>query len=338
MTQASLSPSSAAAPGLRFAAGPLDIRIDVAPGSTADLLASTLSLYDVEWTLTPMRPVDVSVGVVDDEGSAAARGDYMACAQMLVDTAPDGLWATTSRGATMRGRFAEASEMWHLVVPPRVADEGWWPEIEDLVSLIVTTGWRRAGWVPLHAAGLTKDGRGVIACASSRGGKTTFTLAMAKRGWRVVGDDKLLLRTLDGQPVIAGIKHVLNVDPAVRGWFPEVGDLNDRPLYSEWSPKRRVPLGDIFPGAATGSMSPTHLVELSRGAFVGGLRVHRLSSAESISVLLHQTVIPNDPLTARQITGAVAGLALRMDALRVEVPDSVYDDPDALAVVEQALS
>jgi hypothetical protein len=257
---------------------------------------------------------------------------------MLVDDAPDGLWATTSRGAALRGEFAADSETWQLTVPQRVVDEAWWPEIEDLVSLIVTTGWRRGGWVPLHAAGLTRNGRGVLACAASRGGKTTFTLAMARRGWAVVGDDKLLLGKIDGATVVAAVKHMLNVDPAARDWFPEVGDLSGLPLYSEWSPKRRVALDRVFPGVGAACMTPTHMVELLRQPGTSGVRVHPMEKMDAISVLLHQTVVPNEPRTARLITSAVAGLGQQVSGLRIELPDGIYADADALALVDDALT
>ena len=103
---------------------------------------------------------------------------------------------------------------------------------------MLTTGWRRAGWVPLHAAGLVapssgtsddRDRHGVIVCAMGGGGKTTFTVAMVRRGWRSLGDDKLLLRSTDFGSVtealiVASIKQILNVDPAAAALFPELAD------------------------------------------------------------------------------------------------------------------
>ncbi len=77
-------------------------------------------------------------------------------------------------------------------------------EIEDLLSLVLTTGWRRAGWVPLHGGGLVRDGRGLLCVATSGGGKTTFTVSLIRRGWRALGDDKVLLATAAGAPRVVG--------------------------------------------------------------------------------------------------------------------------------------
>ena len=322
---------------MRFSAGPLDIDVHARPGPTLDLLESTLSLYDVAWTLTPVKSVDLEVDVVPLPVAGAARGGYMECAQMLVDALPDGLRATTTRGALLVGRFSEHGETWHMTVPARIPDGGWWPEIEDLVSLIVTTGWRRAGWIPLHGAGVTRAGIGVLVCAASRGGKTTFSLAMARRGWHIVGDDKLLLGVVDGQPTVAAVKHMLNVDPALRDWFPELGDISELPIYSEWSPKRRVPLASIFPDAPADLMNVSHVISLVRRDDVRDIEIEAMDMAETLSALLHQTVIPNEPHTARAITASLVGIGQSARGLRVTVPDGIYADAAALQPVEAGL-
>ena len=226
-----------------------------------------------------------------------------------------------------------------MVVPERIVAEGWWPEIEDLVSLVVTTGWRRAGWTPLHAAGLVRGATGVVVCATSRGGKTTFSMAMARRGWRLVGDDKLLLGRVGGRTVVGAVKHMLNVDPAATSWFPELGDLSHLPIYSEWSPKRRLSLGSVFPDAPERSMTPTHLISLVRQPDAGErIRVTPMTRADAIATLLRQTVIPMERTVARQVTSAVVGLAQSLEAIRVEVPDAVYADPDAVAPLDAILA
>jgi hypothetical protein len=339
LIQASPSPSSSlrVATSL-FGAGPLQIELVGPHGPTRQLLESTLSLYDVPWTLADTKYVrlEFKVGTATPS-SGAARGDYLECAQMLVDHMEDGVRATTLRGAHMRGTFAAAGEVWQLAVPQLIDDEGWWPELEDLVSLVVTTGWRRAGWVPLHAAGLTDGRSGVVVCAGSRGGKTTFTLAMARRGWRVVGDDKLLLRRSGAGIEIAAVKHMLNVDPAAAEWFPEVGDLSGLPLYSEWSPKRRVGLATLFAGAPALAMAPTHVVALERTSGIARVHIEPMTMAETLSTLLHQTVIPTDPKLARQITSALVDVAQRSSGLRVALPDDIYAHLPALEEIEAAL-
>ena len=167
------------------------------------VVASSLAVYDgVSWSLSAVKPVDLNCLVVAGTSGPQARGDYLIAAQMRVDLTPDGMRATTNHGAQMDGHFDHAGERWDMRVPSSMVDLGLWPEIEDLLSLVLTTGWRRAQWVPLHAAGLTDGRRGVLVCATSGGGKTTFMMAMVRAGWRSLGDDKLLLQTAGSE--IAG--------------------------------------------------------------------------------------------------------------------------------------
>ena len=184
---------------------------------------------------------------------------------------------------------------------------------------------------------MTRDDATVLVCAGSRGGKTTFSMAMVNRGWRLIGDDKLLLGAPHGTWIVAGIKHVMNVDPVASAWFSELGDLTVLPEYSAWSPKRRVSLASVWPAAAALQGEPTHLVQLIRTEGRGEVKVSPLSIADRISVLLHQTVIPLDPAIARHITSTLAVRAERLLGVRVEVPDDVYAQPHALDAVEEAL-
>jgi hypothetical protein len=257
---------------------------------------------------------------------------------MFVDKTDHGMYATTEGGAVMEGSFANDSENWHMRVPPSLmADQRWW-EIEDLLSLLLTTGWRRAGWVPLHAAALTNGARGILVCAGSGGGKTTFMMAMARAGWGALGDDKLLLRTDGPQPLVVGIKHMLNVDPRVDAWFPEIGDLRGLPEYSAATPKRRVALGALWPDSPAFSMHPTTIVSLERQPGPGTMTVDRMDPAATIGTLLRQTVIPRDPEDARWITRELAACARGAQGIRLIVGDDAYADRSAIATFARELS
>lgn len=340
MIRASRSPSSRAATPSSFSVGPLEVRVTAPSGPLNDLIRATLELYDVPWSLTARRHVQLDAGMLAHDGARPAAGDYLVCAQMLVDCLPGGaLRATTTDGATLVEERRPDGEDWRLEVPQSIQASGRWVQVEDLLSLVATTGWRRAGWVPLHAAGLVRDQRGLIVCAGSGGGKTTFTVAMLRRGWGTTGDDKLLLGIHGGAPVLAGIKHVLNLDPKVAAWFPEVGDIAAEPLYSAWSPKRRVPLARFWPDAPAVSMAATHALVLQRSpSGPAGVTVRRLGPGEVIAALLRQTVIPSHPSDARPIVRAITRLAQRVTGLAVQIGDDVYADPEAMRRVERALA
>jgi hypothetical protein len=318
-------------------AGPLRVIFDAPAGPLLELIEATFALYDgVPWTHSPMRNVELSC---TDGGAPAegAQGSYLECARMLVDGTDHGLRATTASGGVISATFGAGGERWSMRVSDEIMSRALWWEVEDMLSLVLTTGWRRAGWVPLHAGGLTDGRRGLLVCASGGGGKTTFTLAMARRGWHALGDDKLLV-AMDGQPQrVAAVKHMLNVDPVVQRWFPEVGDLSALPEYSAWTVKRRVSLRAFWPSAPATEMSATHLIAIERRPDARGISVSAMAPADAISTLLHQSVVPRDPRIAGPIARTLATLAQRVKAVRVTMGDDAYVDPSALTAVEDAV-
>jgi len=50
------------------------------------------------------------------------------------------------------------------------------------------------GWMTLHASGLEKNGCGLLVIAPSGGGKSTLALALLRAGFKLVGEDRVLLR------------------------------------------------------------------------------------------------------------------------------------------------
>ncbi len=211
-------------------------------------------------------------------------------------------------------------------------------DIEDLVGLALTTAWRGLGLVPVHAGAVVHNGACALLCAPSGGGKTTLTAALIRRGWATLGDDKLLLSLgPDGRPRLEALIHTFNLHPNARRWFPEVGELAALPRYSAWTEKRKVRIADIWPGVTCERGEPTHLVRVHRHEGADGVRVRALPAAELLSILLRQTVIPNDRRLARGILATVAATAGRLVGLEVELGHDVYRDPDRLAALEGAL-
>jgi len=75
---------------------------------------------------------------------------------------------------------------------------------------------------PVHAACVSRNGRGLLLCAPSGTGKTTLAYACARQGWTYLGDDAVYLLRDSPEPVILGKPHSLRfVDSAV-SLFPEL--------------------------------------------------------------------------------------------------------------------
>ncbi len=266
-----------------------------------------------------------------------ARGTFLTCARMSVDKTGAGLRATSLSGACASLTYGAAGELWSIDVPQSMLEAGKLEELEDIVSLIVTTGWRREQWVPVHSAAVIKDGNCAIVCAPTGGGKTTFTAALIRRGWRTLGDDKLLLRLREGKPQLAALLHTFNLHPKTRDWFPEVGELERLPHYSACTEKRKVRISGIWPGTVATSARPTVLILLNRCHLSRHVSVEALAAEDLIATLLRQTVIPKERQTAQRILRTISATAVQLKGFKVSVGTDAYSHSECLAALESAL-
>jgi len=317
-----------------YLAGPLRVRIDAAEPAVREKLAETLALYDGPWegpfddVLLEARAVATAASMVD--------GAYLRCARMSVDSAGGEFHATTRCGAQMRSSRSRRMT-WSIEVPREVVESKQLEELEDLISLALTAGWRNAGWVPVHAAAVVRDGICPILCAGSGGGKSTLTAAFVRSGWRALGDDKLLLRYGKGGSELRALLHTFNLHPRTREWFPEVGDLTLLPQYSAWTEKRKFRVDRTWPETTALGARPTHVVRVRRDAGASSVRVRELDRAEIFLTLLKQIAIPGDRPSASPILSTVAKTVADLRGLDVVIGEDAYREPDCLVDFERAL-
>jgi hypothetical protein len=76
--------------------------------------------------------------------------------------------------------------------------------------------------VPLHAACISLDGRGVLLCGDSEAGKSTLSYACARRGWIYTCDDGSFLIRKSADRVILGNPYQVRFRPHAQTLFPEL--------------------------------------------------------------------------------------------------------------------
>jgi len=317
----------------RISCGPVEIALDAETPGLVQSVQTTLATHGRPWA-DVAHTVDLKVRRARTVCRETVAGSFLTCGRMRVDVVDEGLRAACPSGST--ARFEREAGRWSIdaVIDPSPESVG---DLEDLVLLALTTEWRRLGWVPLHAASAISDDACVLICAPSGGGKTTLTTALLHRGWRTLGDDKLLLRSDRGRSsVVAGLVGHMNLHPRTRGWFPEVGDLEAIPRHSVWTEKRRVSIETVWPGRLRSVAHPTHLLVVHR-ADASGLRLTPLAPGDVVAGLLQQTVIPGHPPSARPIVTTMVAAASRMTGFSVAVGPDLYNDPRAVDALEEAL-
>lgn len=316
-----------------FGCGPLEVSVEAETPALRDKVAESLCLHNVEWAEQPAA-LRIEARMVDAPAEGLP-GRFLETARMRVDRVEGGLAATCDSGASCV--YAECERRWSIAVPANGAEAEIPEDVELLVGLALTTGWRSLGWAPLHAGAVARGDVCALLCAPSGGGKSTLIAALLRRGWHTLGDDKLLIRDDGTGPVAEALIHNFNLHPRTRDWFPEVGDLTRLPRYSAWTEKRKVRIEDIWPSATCRTGRPTHLVRLERGGAEGTLDVRVLPRSEVLSILLRQVVIPNDAAAARPLLATLGALAGRLEGLEVVLGEDLYGDPDRLAALEDTL-
>jgi hypothetical protein len=321
-----------------FAVGPVRVTLEPALAAFETRIDEQLQIFRTAWE---EPSYEVRLRVIPSPGPAvAARGSYLTCSRMDVDSTPTGLYATTLCGASLQFDEAwENGEAWTIQFPDDHIETPAIDQIEDLVGLALVSGWRAAGWTPVHGGAVTKGDKCLLLCAMSGGGKSTLTAALVRDGWHTLGDDKLLLRVgADGVPEVRALLHSFNLHPQSRNWFPEIGDLELLPRYSAWTPKRKVYADDVWPGRTAQRGRPTHVLRVGRDLRDVPIAIAPLAGDEMFRTLVGQIAIPNDPAVAKAAMRTVAKtIASGLRGLDVVIGEGAYRNPTTLATLTAAL-
>jgi len=103
----------------------------------------------------------------------------------------------------------------------------------------------------LHAACVSKRGRGILLCGNSGAGKSTLAYACARAGWTYTSDDTSYLINDSHPPRVIGHAHRARFRPAARSLFPELAGFEMGPRM-EGKPSLEVPTS-MLPIASTAS-------------------------------------------------------------------------------------
>jgi hypothetical protein len=165
------------------------------------------------------------------------------------------------------------------------------------------------GWL-LHAAALERDGRAIVLAGPSGAGKTTLTLALVARGWRIATEEMVLIdRALAvrglARPIhapVGGPQHALLPASWPQLEYPLRGAPAERGVIAQPVPDHRV----------TGPLPLGALVRIDHAPGVSARGRHRLE-ARAISQLW--------PCTLRQDD---AGLALATELVVACQPSELW--------------
>jgi len=149
------------------------------------------------------------------------------------------------------------------------------PEVrQELARVGAILRLRRRGRYLVHAAGVVDpSGRAWLLAGDSGSGKSTLAYALARKGWRVLGDDGVLIECRGAALVARAWRAPLRVSQQLTAAFPEVGDRSRHPAPND--PRRRVAIA--MQGATAAPVAAVLL--LARG------KTFAMSRASAVSAL-----------------------------------------------------
>ncbi|MDP2384507.1 MAG: hypothetical protein Q8N00_17130 [Nitrospirota bacterium] len=99
---------------------------------------------------------------------------------------------------------------------------GWCPMhlFNPLIEVCLLSRMAREGTILLHAAGLSSHEQGYLFTGASGAGKSTIADFFAERGARVLSDERIIIRKIEGRFIIHGTPWVGSGNYAANDWSP----------------------------------------------------------------------------------------------------------------------
>jgi hypothetical protein len=155
------------------------------------------------------------------------------------------------------------------------------PERQFLARVGAIVRLRARGKFHMHAAGaVDPSGRGWLLAGENGAGKSTLTYALARQGWRMLGDDGVIIERKAGGVIAHAWREPLYVSKDLAAVFPELDAAEAPPLAGDL--RGRVPMR-----CAIAQRAPVAaLVFLRRGERDV---VEPLPTAEALAMLVRQS-------------------------------------------------
>ncbi len=188
---------------------PLGFRVRVLTNSPEVHAAARESWgwYGLEFN-RPLLEVRV---IVRPEGDLAPEPSFLSQAHIITVVSDRDNFACVD----FKTLFAHA-----FVSQKTVADHSWfrWFFLEPMVAFLLTQSYT----LPIHAACIAKEGRGILLSGPSCAGKSTLAFACARAGWTFVADDATSILQESEDRVVIGKPHQARVRDDAPRLFPEL--------------------------------------------------------------------------------------------------------------------
>jgi len=179
----------------------------------------------------------------------------------------------------------------------------------------------------VHAACVERDGRGVLIMAPERRGKSTTTLSLVRAGWKMLSDDRTLLRRDAGRLALHSFPERSRIGARSVAFFPELTGHVSMPVgdgKAEFTPEEVW--GDIRSSMA----SPTLLVipEVVHEPLSFAERVRPLGGIDDASELVADNLLRTAPSATIERFSLLCELFSSVPMIRLRVGPGVEQTAD----------
>jgi hypothetical protein len=99
-----------------------------------------------------------------------------------------------------------------------------------LLTIALLETMKRFGRFPLHAAGLSLNGRGVLVAGASGAGKSTLSVTLLRAGFDFLSDDTVFVGSTADGLLVSGFPDEVDVTETTISMFPELRHLAGVPM------------------------------------------------------------------------------------------------------------
>jgi hypothetical protein len=161
--------------------------------------------------------------------------------------------------------------------------------LEAIALILISNSYATA----IHAACVSRHGRGILLCGDSGAGKSTLAYACARAGWTYTSDDACYLLRATGQPRVVGNSRQIRFRPSASDLFPELRGRAITPR-AEGKPSIEIPTAELR-GLVTEDEAPIdYIIFLNRQAS-GAADLVPFSRTVAMR-RFHQSLFPEDEI------------------------------------------
>ena len=186
---------------------------------------------------------------------------------------------------------------------------------------------KRQGLYTVHAAALSKKGRGVLIPGASGRGKTTSCIALLRAGYRCLSDDHPLLRDQAMGPELLSFPVKIDVTANTVAFFPEL--QQDPASLQQGLFKQYFYAETLYPGCQTEVCDPVlilfpQIVKAPRSA------LEPLPKSRAFEEFLPQGLLVFEPQVAKQQFETISRLIHKAACYRLYFGADVLDLPQLI--------